>query len=176
VVLEIVIIAGGAAADLRQPVPWNGGKIVVFVVVADVEGYEVQNTVVAEGFLLFVVGQVVFLDPPGAEGVEADREEEAQQEVGDGFRAEEIPHGGDEYDLCAPVEGDPFIEGLDFAESLDAEDLEQRIKQQPDDLADEIVVDQFSLPTVGQIGVQLVYTLEGVVFDMITLERYRARE
>ena len=113
----------------------------MFVMVADVEGYDIEDAVVAEGLLLFVVGQVVFLYPPCAQRVKANGEEEAQQQVGYGLRAKKVPDGGDEDYFGSEVEGDPFIEGLDFAESLDAEDLEQGVEQQPDDLADEIVVD-----------------------------------
>lgn len=175
-VLEVVVVAGGALTDLGQFIPRNGREIVVFVMIADIESYDIKHAVVAEGLLLFVMGQVVFLYPAGAEGVKADGEEETQQQVTDGLRAEEIPDSGNEDGFGREVEGHPFIEGLDLAESLDAEDLEQGIEQQPDDLADEIVVDQFCLPPVGQVGIQFVYTLEGVMFDMITLERHGAGE
>ena len=175
-VFEVIVVARCALTDLGQFIPGNGREIVVFVMVADVEGYDIEDAVVAEGFLLFVVGQVVFLYPPGAERMKTDGEEEAQQQVTDGLRAEEIPDSGNEDGFCREVEGYPFIEGLDFAEPLDAEDLEQGIKQEPDELADEIVVDQFCLPPVGQVGIKFMHSLEGMVFDMIALERHGAGE
>src|SRR5690606_22803457 len=52
--------------------------------------------------------------------------------------------------------------------------LEDGKEQQPDGLPDEIVVDQPGLPAVGQVGIQLMHPLEGMVLDMISLKRYRA--
>ena len=175
-ILEVIVVAGGALTDLGQFIPGDRREIVMFVVVADVESHDIEDTIIAEGLLLFVMGQVVFLYPAGTEGVKADGEEEAQQQVTDSLGAEEIPDSGNKDGFRREVEGHPFIEGLDLAEPLDAEDLEQGIEQQPDDLADEIVVDQFCLPPVGQVGIQLVDTLEGMVFDMITLERHGTGE
>ena len=100
----------------------------MFVVVADVESHDIEDTIIAEGLLLFIVGEIMFLYPAGAEGVKADGKEEAQQQVSDGLRTKEIPHGGDEYDFGSPVEGHPFIEGFYLPKSLDAEDLEQGIE------------------------------------------------
>ena len=148
----------------------------VFVMVANVEGYSIEHAVIAEGFLLIVMREIMLLDPPGAQGVEADGEEEAGQEVDDGFGAEEIPDGGNEDGTGDPIKRNPFIKRLYLPETRDAEGLEKGVEQEPDDLADEVVIDQFGLPAIGQVGIEFVYSLEGVMFYMIAFERNRAGE
>src|ERR1700742_1372927 len=133
---QAVVVAGGRLFDLGELIPGDGGEVVVFVVIADVEGYDVEDAIVAEGLLLLIVCEVVFLYPTGAQRVEADGEEEAQEKGDDGFGAEGDPDTGDEGGFRGPVEGDPFVEGFDLAQAGDAEDLEKRIEQQPDHLAD----------------------------------------
>src|ERR1700754_3348146 len=173
---EAVIITRGCLLDLWQLVPGNGREVMVFVVIAHIEGYGIQDTIIAESLLDLVVSQIVFLDPAGSERVEADGEEEAKQEVNDRFGSEEIPHGGDKNDLCGPVQRNPFIEGFDLAKAGDPEDLPNGIEQQPNNFSYKVVVDEFCFPAIGQVGVELVYSLKGVVFDMIALERDRAWE
>src|SRR5580700_7929138 len=77
VIIERIVIFRGSLADPGQLVPGNGGKIVVFVMMANIEGEQVQPAIIAMRFLMFIVGQVVFLDPPGAQRMETDRKEEA---------------------------------------------------------------------------------------------------
>jgi len=173
---EAVIVTGGRLLDLGQLVPGNGREVMVFVVIAHIEGYGIQDAIIAKRLLDLVVGQIVLLDPAGAERVQADGEEEAKQQVNDCFGSEEIPHGGDENDLRDPVQRNPFIEGFDLAEARDAEDLPDGIEKQPDNFSYKVVVDELCFPAIGQVGIQLVYSLEGVVFDMIALERDRAWE
>jgi len=120
----------------------------VFVVVAYVEGDDVQYAIVAECFLFFVMGEVVLLDPTGAQGVQAYGEEEAGKEIYDGFRTEGIPHTGCKSDLRQPVERNPFVERLDLFQAGDAENLEDRVEKQPDHFTDEIVIDQFCFPAI----------------------------
>jgi len=102
--------------------------------------------------------------------MEADGEEEAEQEVGDGLGSHEIPNGGDEYRFGDPIEGNPFIEGFDLAQAGDTEYLEEWVEQEPDDLADEVVIDQLCFPAVRKVGVEFMNALEGVMFNMIAFE------
>ena len=77
VIIEGIVIFRGGLADPGQLVPGNRREIVVFVVMAHIEGDHVQPAIVAVGLLVFIVGQVMFLDPAGAQRMEANREEEA---------------------------------------------------------------------------------------------------
>lgn len=172
---RIVIIRGGLA-DLRQLVPGDGRKIVVFVMISYVEGDQVQDAIVAKGLLLFIVGKIMFLDPAGAQGMEADGEEEAEEEVNDRFGSEEIPDCGDEDGFGGKIQRYPFVEGFYLPEPGDAKDLEQRIEQQPDAFADKEVVDQPGFPAVGQVGIQFVNALERVMFDMVAFKGNGAGE
>jgi hypothetical protein len=174
--LKAIIVSRGSLFYLGQFVPGNGRKIVVFVMISYVKGYIVEYAIIAKRFLLFVVCQIMFLDPAGSQRVKSDREEEAEQEVNDCLGAEGHPDGGGENNLGEPVQCYPFIKGFDLAQSGDAEYLEYGVEQQPDHFTDEIIVDEFSLPAIGQVGIQFVYTLEGMVFDMVTFERDGAGE
>ncbi len=142
--------------------------------IAHVKGHYIEHPIIAECFLDLVMREIVFLYPAGSKGMKTDGEEETKQQVYDRFRSEEIPHGSNKNDLCRPVQGYPFVEGLDLTKAGDTKDLPDGIQQQPDDLADKIVVDELSFPFIGQIGIQLMYTLKRVVFNMITLEGDRA--
>lgn len=101
----------------------------MFIVVADIEGYGVEYAIIAKGLLLFVVREVVLLYPAGAKRMEADGEEEAEQEVGEGLGTEEIPYGCNKYRFGDPIEGNPFIKGFDLAKAGNAEYLEERVEQ-----------------------------------------------
>src|ERR1700760_3569427 len=142
----------------------------VFVVIPYVKGNDVEHAIITEGFLFFIMGEVVFLYPSCAKRVKADGEKEAGQQVYDGFRTEGHPDTGCKTDLSQPVQCYPFIKGLDLAETGDAEDLEYRIEKQPDDLADKEVVDEFGFPAVGQVGVEFMNTLERVMLNVISFE------
>ena len=148
----------------------------VFVMVTDVKGYCVEHAIITKRFLQLVVGEVVFLYPACAKGMETDGEEEAEQEIGDRFRAKEIPDGGDENGFSGPVERYPFVKRLYLPEAGNAEYLENGVEKQPDDLADKEVIDEFGFPAIGEIGVELVNALEGMVFYVVTLEGDRTGE
>ncbi len=125
---EGVVKRGGGFFYAREFVPGDGGKIVVFVVVADVERDVVENAVVAVGFLLSVC-EKMFLYPAGAEGVEPNGEKETIEEVEGGFGAEEPGDGGDKGDLDGGVEDDPTVEGFYFFQAGEAEQLEEGIEE-----------------------------------------------
>ena len=93
-VKKCVVKTGSIFPDLWQTVPWYRREIMVFVVIAHVEGNDIQYAVVAKGFLFFVMGEIMFLDPPGAQWVKSYGEEEAGKKIYDGFGAEGIPHAG----------------------------------------------------------------------------------
>ena len=173
---ERIIILRSSFADLRQLVPGNGRKIVVFVMMPHVKGDEVQHAIVAKGLLLFIVGKIMFLDPAGAEGMEANGKEKAEEEINDRFGSEEIPDCGDEDGFGRKIQRYPFVKRFDLAEPGDPKDLEKRIEQQPDTFADKEVVDQTGFPAVGQVGIQFMNALERVVLYMVAFERNRARE
>src|SRR5882672_10353016 len=148
----------------------------VFVVIAHVEGNDIQYAIVAKGFLLFVKGKIVLLDPAGAQGVKPYGEEEARKKIYNGFGAEGIPDAGCEGYFRQPVQRYPFIKGLDFLQAGNAKNLKNGIEQQPENFSDEIVIDQLSLPTVGEIGIQFVDPLERMMFDMVAFEGHAAGE
>jgi len=149
---------------------------VVFVVLSYVEGDDVLYAIVAESFLFFVMGEVVLLDPTGAEWVLTYREEEACKQVYDGFGTEGIPHTGRKSDFRQPVERYPFVEGFDLFQAGDAEDLEDRVEEQPEHFTDEIVIDELCFPPIGQVSIQFMYALERVMFDMVAFEGHAAGE
>ena len=142
----------------------------MFIVVADIKGYCIEYAIVAKRLLLFVVGEVVFLYPAGAKGMEADREEETEQEIGDSLGTEEIPDGCDEDCFGGPIDGNPFVKGLDLPQAGDTEYLEEGIEQQPEDLADEEIIDEPGFPAIGQIGIEFMDALERVMLNMIAFE------
>jgi hypothetical protein len=148
----------------------------VFIVITHIEGDGIEYSIITEGLLLFIMGKIVFLYPPGSQGMEAYREEEAGQEIDEGLRAKKIPDAGREGDLSQPVQGNPFVEGLDLPEAGDAEYLEEGIEQQPNNFSDEIVIDESGFPAIGQIGIQFMYSLERMMFDMVAFEGYAAGE
>ncbi len=55
VIVERIVIFRGGLADSGKLIPGNGREIVVFVVMADVEGDHVQHAIVAEGLLVFIM-------------------------------------------------------------------------------------------------------------------------
>src|SRR5579871_723361 len=112
----------------------------------------------------------MLLYPSGAQRVETDGEEKAEEEIDDRPGPEEIPDRGYKNNLCCPIDRYPFVKGLDLAEPRNAKDLEKWIEKQPKAFADKIVVDQLGFPAVWQVGVELVDPLEGVVFDMVAFE------
>ena len=74
--VEAVVVGGGRFFYLGKLVPGYGREVVVLVVIANVEGYGIQHAVIAKGLLLFVVREIMLLDPAGAKRMEADGEEE----------------------------------------------------------------------------------------------------
>lgn len=108
-----IIKRGGGFLYAREFVPRNGGEIVVFVVVANIERYIVENAIVAVGFLLAVCKKM-FLHPAGAEGMQPNGEEKTVEKVEGGFGAEEPGDCGDKDDLDSGVEDDPSVEGFYF--------------------------------------------------------------
>src|SRR6185437_1600102 len=158
--LKIIVETRRCLLDKGQPVPGDRREIVVFVVISDVERDGIQYAVVAEGLLLIVMSEVMLLHPTGAQGVKPNRKKEAEQQVCDGFRTKSDPDAGDEGSFRHPVERHPFVEWLDLAYAGDAEYLEKRIEQQPDDLSDKKVIDQPRLPAIGQVRIELMYSLD----------------
>lgn len=126
------------------------------------------------GFLIPFFRKIMFLYPSRPQRMKADGEEKAEKEIDDCLRSEKIPDSGNEDGFGCPIDRYPFVKGFDLAEPGDAKDLEQGVEEQPHAFADKVVVDQPRFPAVGQVGVELVYTLEGMVFDMVTFERDRA--
>ena len=55
----------------------------VFVMVSHIERHEIQLAVVAKGFLLSTTHQIMPLDPPRTQRVQADGEEEGQCQIGE---------------------------------------------------------------------------------------------
>jgi len=66
--LQAVIVPGGGLFDQGQFVPGYGREVMVFIVIAHVEGNDIQYAIIAKGFLFFVMGKVMFLDPAGGRG------------------------------------------------------------------------------------------------------------
>jgi hypothetical protein len=176
VIIERIIVFRGGLTDRGQLIPGNGRKVVVFVMMTHVKGDQVEPAIVAMGLLMLIVGKIVFLYPAGAERVEADGEEEAGEQVNDRFRPGDIPDCGDKDGFEGPIQRYPSVKRFDLAKPGNAKDLEKRIEQQPDKFTDKIVVDQAGFPAVGQIGIELVDTLEGVVFDVVSFEGDGVRE
>lgn len=79
---EVVIVLGGHLLERREARSGNAGEIVVLVVVADVVGQLVQNTIVRVS--LVALGPFVVLgDEVAGEGMERGTHEGREEEVGE---------------------------------------------------------------------------------------------
>src|SRR5438270_4007576 len=74
VIFERIVKFRRARAQLGQPVPRNRRKIVMLIVVSDIERDEIDRAVVAKRFLVSIVS-IMFLNPACANWMQADRQE-----------------------------------------------------------------------------------------------------
>ena len=114
--------------------------------------------------------------PTSAERVEADREEEGRREEEQRLRSEEVQDGRVVRELDHDVHDDPAVEERNLFQARGTRELEEREEQEPQGLRGRRVPHEARLPAVREVRVQLVHALEGVVLEVVLLERHRARE
>src|ERR1043166_357215 len=102
----------------------------------------------------------MFLDPPGAKRVQTDSEKEAEQHKTKCFRSEENPQRNIECKLRNPVENHPTVNRFYFFQTKGSSELKKWKHEQPECFSKCRVVDQFRLPEIRKIGIQLVNSLE----------------
>src|SRR3569833_1915855 len=117
----------------------------------------------------------MFLYPVCIYWLEAYRKPKADEHKPYCFNAEEIPDSGRKGDLHQDIYQQPGVIKFDLCQPGYACSLEHREEKQPQHFTEKIIINQFSFPFIGQIRIQFMYTLERVVFDMVSLERNSAR-
>src|SRR5262249_25786516 len=122
---ERVVHLGRDFAYFRKAVPRYGWEVVVFVVVADVERDQIQEAVVAISFL-GRRNEVMLLNPAGAQGMQAHREQEGCQQISKGSRSDIRVDRDIKGELYKNVEDNPTVEHADFAEPRRPGHLEKR--------------------------------------------------
>src|SRR5438132_13197486 len=80
VTLQIIVKFRRHRAQLRQIVPWDRRQIVVLVVIAHVQRYTIDRSVIAERLLVEIVG-VMLLDPTSAHWVQPNGKEKREREI-----------------------------------------------------------------------------------------------
>ena len=175
VVHQRIVQLRRAASDLGKVVPRYRRKIVVLIVVPNVEGNFIEGAVVAVRFLRRR-DQVMLLDPACAQRMQPHRKEERRREIHKSLRPEEDVNRRVERDLNRKVQHNPSVEHADFLQAGGPRHLKNGKQQQPKSLPDGRIPDQPGLPITGQVRIQVVDSLEGMVLHVISLEGNRARQ
>src|SRR4051794_39902748 len=114
--------------------PWNRGEVVVFVVISDIERQDIQLAVVAEGFLITCINEVVPLNPAGTQRMQADGEEERQYQIGQRPRSPDQIYGQVDANLNREIRDGPGVQRWHRLYPKRAHRLEKGIKHQPERL------------------------------------------
>src|ERR1700678_2896579 len=147
----------------------------MLIVVPDIEGESIEGAVVAVSFLPRR-NQVSLLYPTCAQRMQAHRKEERGREIQKSLRPQKNVNGQVESDLNRKVQHNPSVEHADLPQARRPRDLKNGEQQQPESLLDGRIPDQPGFPITGQVGIQVVDSLEGMVLQVIPLEGHRTRQ
>src|SRR4051794_38232210 len=131
---QIGIELGCDRADLGQTMPRNRGEVVVFVMISDIERQDIQLAVVAEGFLITRINEVVPLNPAGAQRMQADGKEKRQNQIGQRPRSPDQIYGQVDANLYREVRDGPRVQWWHRLHPKRAHRLEKWIEHQPERL------------------------------------------
>ncbi len=164
---QVVVEFGCHLLHLGQSVAGYVGEVVVLVVVAHVEGDQIERAVVRVG-LVALDEHVVLGDEVAGDGVEAETEQKSEPHVAQRLDAKEVEDGVVEHDLDDPVGHLEAADGL--REHHDrSQGVQQRLKNDKAHLAHH-GREEHGLNFCGQIGVDLRVALVLVMIQMVLLE------
>lgn len=125
-IVQMIVELRGELAHGRQAGPRHIHEIMMLVVVANIEGKPVTNSVVGEGFLVRSCG-VMFVDPASTARMKTNGKHSTQEHVEERVESKEVVQCAKKRKLGHPVKDDPAIDKLQvFLGQTDG--LEQEIE------------------------------------------------
>src|SRR5580765_4823284 len=159
--------------QVLQVVPGNGWEIMMLVVVANIHLNPVKNSVVAIRFLV-ALHQVMLLYPACADGMQPNGEKEREEKIKQGHPSKEIHDDSIKKKLHHPILYYPSVITLHLCYAECSGQLEGRVQEQPQHLANKIFIDQPRFPVTGNVCIQILVALERMMLDMVNAKRLRA--
>jgi len=163
----IIIKLWRNSPHLSQILSTNKGEVMVLIVIPYMESEPIQRSVVTIS-LLFLVHDIMLGDEMTSDGMDSHTQQSSKNEVGNSRKSKEIINDGVESDGGSIIKEFPlgWFLGVDKHGS---NGIKQWLQKAPEDLAGS-GVEEPSLDSTRDINIHNIFSLETMMFHMITLE------